>query len=284
MVTEAVDLSTKSTFQLVEITFVGGALRLTDLDSDYDFNGFTYSSQPDMEVQIPTNSGTLEQVEARIALPVSLSFVDAYTSGAPHQPANVVVTEILLPEDGNAAPANINVLFKGLIVVGRRNAGGRPGRCVLAALPLKARLDIALGEPCNHQCQLRLGNAGCTIDLTIGDRTKVATVLTILGTKITVNPAQIPTGLVDRLFHRGYVHLNGLYIGIQDWRNEVNGTRSEFFLNRQPPASWLNQNITIVAGCAKDPESCNTRYNNLANFNGRGFAIPPYHPMYEDAP
>lgn len=284
MVTEAADLSSKSTFQLVEFVFTGGAFRATDLDSDYEFDGFNYSSIPDMEVKLPANTGTLENTaECLIALPSSAGFVADYTSGIPHQPATVKIIEILVPEEG-AAPSNINTLFKGLVVVGRRNPGGRPGRAVLAALPLKARLDVALGEPCNHQCTNRLGNAACTVDLTILDRTKVITVLTILGTKITCNPAQIPTGLVDRLYHRGFVHRNGLYIGVQEWRNEVFGTRSEFFLCRQPPASWLNQTVTLVAGCAKDPDSCNLRFANLANYNGRGFAIPPYHPNYEDAP
>ena len=51
---------------------------------------------------------------------------------------------------------------------------------------------------------------------------------------------------------------------------------------RRPPDNWLNKTVTLFSGCDKSAEICLSRYNNRDNFAGYGYAVPAYHPNFED--
>ncbi len=281
---EAVDLSAKRPWTLVRFVHGGGSKAATNRDSDFSFGGVTYVSTPDMVVRLPDNDGLFRESPCTIQLPLEPDpdFTDRFTNGEPHASTTVTITEIIKGDaEDITASTNIFTVFQGLCVSGRRNVRGRKDIIEIKALPLKARLkSVSLGVPCNHQCAHRLGDAGCKVNMAVSNRTQTPTITDISGAKVTVS--SIPTGLGDRFFQRGYMLFEGLPIGIHDWRDEGNGDRLEFFMNRQPPANWDGEQVTIFAGCDKTQETCNGRFANLENFWGLGFAIPAYHPNYED--
>lgn len=278
---EAIDLSQKKPWTLVKFTHGGPTSpeAYTNRDSDYSLGGVDYQSTPDMEVELPENNGILQDQPLVVTLPLSedtADFTNRFTNGAPFAPTRVEVTEVQVAENAEGS-TTISTVFKGLCGEFVRNAENEPGLIRIEALPLKERIkDVALGVPANHQCVHRLGDAGCKATPT----TFNVAIASIDGSKVTITT--LTTGLQDRLFQRGYMKFEGLTVGIHDWRNEVNGNRLEFFMRRKPPDEWDGQTVQLVSGCDKTIETCRARYANEENFLGIGFAIPPYHPNFED--
>jgi len=60
-------------------------------DWTVDFEGYT--STPDMEVNLPANTGTFDSKELRITMPTD-AFTERAASGAPHSPIFVTVQEV----------------------------------------------------------------------------------------------------------------------------------------------------------------------------------------------
>jgi len=282
---EAIDLSQKTPFTLVKFTHGGPTSpeAFTNLDSDYSFGGVDYESTPSMEIQLPENDGILQDNPLTITLPVSedpAAFQNRYTSGEPFAVTTVEVIEIQRSENAEGT-LTVSTVFKGECGEYVRNAEGEPGLCRIEALPLKARIkEVALGLPCNHQCVNILGGPVCKVDMSVASRTLNVLITDIDGSKVTVSA--IPTGLGDRFYQRGDMTLEGLTISIHDWRDEINGNRLEFFMRRKPPEDWDGRTVVLRSGCDKTIETCRARYSNEANFLGIGFAIPPYHPNFED--
>lgn len=282
---EALDLPEKETWQYVKFINTGTGATLaayTDLDSNVEFEGTQYSSIPEMQVTLPDNNGLLNEAECEIALPILAGFATNISSGLPHPETRVEVVEFIRG-DGGATPSTVLRTFKGIITNAKRNARGLPGVVAIYAQPVKSRIQtITLGLPCMHHCINRLGDAACKVDMTGSPRKVNATVNTIDGRKVTIVAGPVPDGLGDRFYERGYLEFEGLQIMVRTWRDEVNGNKNEFFLARRPPLSWAGAQLVIFAGCDKTIETCRARYNNEENFNGAGFAMPAYHPNYED--
>lgn len=282
MVLNALDAPTKETWQFVKFTNASTAAVLatyTDRDSDTEFEGETYVSETALEVQLPENNGLLNESPCNLVLPVLAGFLTDVSSGAPHPPVYVDVVEFIRA-DGYSSVALRT--FSGLVAAVKRNATGRKNFVSMSALPVKARLQtITLGEPCNHQCINRLGDGRCGVALVAPPNRVVATLTSIDGTQVTV-ATSIQAGLEDRFYQRGFMRKDGLEIGIQIWRNESNGDKQVFFMNRRPPASWLTGQVDIFAGCDKTIETCRSRFNKEDRFNGRGYHMPAYHPNFED--
>jgi len=176
---------------------------------------------------------------------------------------------------------SISTVFKGQCGEYVRNFENEPGLIRIEALPLKERIKtVPLGLPAGHQCVNRLGDATCKVDMGVSSRTINRTISAIDGSNVTVSA--VPTGLGDRFYQRGHMTFEGLTIGIHDWRDELNGNELEFFMRRKPPDHWVGVTVQIMSGCDKTVETCRARYANEDNFLGIGFAIPPYHPSFED--
>lgn len=282
MVLNALDAPTKETWQFVKFTNAetGAVLAAyTDRDSDTEFEGQNYTSETALEVQLPENNGLLNEAPCNFVLPLLAGFLTDVSAGIPHPPVYVDVVEFIRA-DGYSSVALRT--FSGLVSAVKRNATGRRNFVSMSALPVKARLQtITLGEPCNHQCINRLGDGRCGVPLVAGPNKRTIQISAIDGTQVTVSTA-IDSGLQDRFYQRGFMRLNGLEIGIQVWRNESNGDKQIFFMNRRPPVSWIRINIELFAGCDKTIETCRSRFNNEERFNGRGYHMPAYHPNFED--
>lgn len=285
---EAIDLSQKKPFTLVSFVHGGGRKDVTNWDSDYSLGGIDYESVPAMTIQLPENDGIFSQGQLSVQMPLDQDindFTNRFTNSQPHAPTRVTVTEVIEPGAENPlASININTVFKGEAIEGKRNVGGQRGIVSFQALPLKSILrTISLGLPCNHQCIHNLGDLGCKVDLTISNRRLFPTIASIDGSVVTVNNnGAIPTGLDNRFFQRGFMTFEGLNVTIHDWFNEIAGDRLEFFMMRRPPDNWVGGVATLFSGCDKSDEVCLNRYNNRENFDGIGYAVPAYHPQYED--
>lgn len=282
MVLNALDAPVKETWQYVKFTNVATSAVLaayTDRDSDTDFEAVTYVSETSMEVQLPENNGLLNESPCNFVLPLLPGFPTDLTSGLPYPQVYVDVVEFIKAEGYSSVALRT---FSGLVAAAKRNSGGRKNYISISALPVKALLQtISLGEPCNHQCINRLGDGRCGVALVAPPNKQTITLASIDGTEVTATTA-ITGGLQDRFYQRGYMEKDGLQIGIQIWRNEVEGDKQVFFMNRRPPNSWLSGNVVLFAGCDKTIETCRSRYNNESQFNGRGYHMPAYHPNFED--
>jgi hypothetical protein len=282
MVLNALDLSVKETWQFAKFRNAAtGAViaAYTDRDSDTEFEGQIYTSETSMEIQLPENNGLLNESPCNFVLPLLAGFPTELTSGLPYPPVYVNVVEFVRGEGVSAVAMRT---FSGLVAAAKRNAAGRRNYISMSALPIKARLQtITLGEPCNHQCINRLGDARCQVPLISSPNKLIVQISAIDGTEVTVS-SPIPAGLEDRFYQRGFFQKDGLQIGIQIWRNELQGDKQVFFLNRRPPNNWVGVNLDLFAGCDKTIETCRSRFDNESQFNGRGYHMPAYHPNYED--
>lgn len=256
--------------------------RFTTLDSDYVFEGNEYASETRMTIGLPRNDGTLGEEPATITLPREQQFAQDITSGLRYPATEVRVIEI---QKGDGAIAT-SVLrpFVGLMTLARRKVGGRHSTVSISALPLKARLQqVALGLQCMQNCVNRLGDGFCKVAMNVSPKRLLNVVVTAIdGPKITLTNASIPSGLQDRFYQRGYIIKDGFEFEIRDWRNEVEGTKADFFLFRKPPSSWVGAAVTVFSGCDKTTGTCDSRYGNIANFKGAGAKMPAYNPVYED--
>jgi len=282
---EALDLASKESFILVAFTYGGGDAYFTDWTSDYTYLGKTYVSTPEMEVKLPVNDGMFSEQTCEVALPRSTDSADftyRISTGQPHTPVACKVIEITRALSSSAAQ-NTNVLFDGELEIAKRNHRGRRDKILLKSLTIKSKLaTISLGCPCNHTCDNRLGDAACKVNMATANRVVPGlTVDTIDGRELTILTNATVEAHPDRFFHRGYLKLNGLYIGIRDWRSS---DPLVFSLVRQPPTYWAGATISAVAGCDGSIDVCRDRFSNEDNFNGRGIAMPAYHPSFEDAP
>jgi len=284
---EAIDLSTKETYQLVSFVHAGGAAYYTDWTSDVSFGGNDYISTPDMEVKLPVNDGLFGENECRISIPLVMgdtdndTFASRVSNGQPHARINCTVREILKPTIPGPSQT-VNTLFVGAVHIVSSNPRQRQDKVMLRCLPIKARVaTVSMGIPCYHLCGNNLGDASCKVNLSTGQRTVAAVVESIDGREVTMETNGLLSASPDRFFHRGYIKFENLFIAIQDWRS---ATPLVFNMVRQPPAHWDGATVSVVAGCDKSVETCRARFSNEANFLGMGFAMPSYHPNFEDAP
>lgn len=282
--TKAIETSGKETWQLVLFTNKRTGVPLaayTDSDSDQVLSGQLYTSTPELEIKLPKNTGMIDPAPCNFILPIADVFTRRLTDGILTNPrVRVTVHEIIKAQ--NSTGSNLTT-FTGEVIGAAKNFQGRRDTLALSALSPKAMLDrIAIGIPCNHHCGNALGDRYCTVSFAVGERTKTPTITAIDGKKITVSAAGIADGNEDRFYAKGFMDFDGIRVMVQDWRNEIEGDKTEFFMQERVPDEWLNATVTLFSGCDKTIETCRFRYDNEVDFNGRGHAIPQYHPLFED--
>ena len=280
----AVTGSSKETWQLVRFTNKRTGVVLstyTDSDSDQIWAGQLYLSTPELEVKLPKNTGLIDPQPCNFILPIADTMTRRIVDGIlTNYRILVEVIEII---KADSVPGAAYVTFTGEVVGAKKNFSGRRDTIALSALSPKAMMDrILIGIPCNHHCGNALGDRYCLVDMGLGERTKNVQIDAIDGKMITVSGASIADGNGDRFYAKGYMDFDGITIMVQDWRDEIEGDKLEFFMMERVPDEWLNQVAVLFAGCDKTIETCRSRYNNEGQFNGRGFAIPSYHPLFEN--
>jgi len=288
MATEALDLPEKNTWQVVKFNQAADGVLLasfTDRDSDEVFEGVTYTSEPSMEVALAENDGMLSSdTPTKITLPAApiaasvafQTFLDRISSGQPYQTVEVNIAEITKGDGGTVSALKT---FRGECAFLDVNSKDDKDILVFEVLTDKQKLQpIKLGMPAEQQCVNALGDVRCKLDLS--PFTYNVTISDIDSKVVTVSG--IPDGLVDRLFMAGFLEFETLRIRIHNWRNEVEGDKTKLFMQERPPSHWDGEVVVLKAGCDKSKETCEGTFNNLDEFNGWGYAMPDYHPVYED--
>lgn len=279
----AIDQPMKRSFLLVTFSY-GDPLvvvKYTDRAGDY----LDFPAQPAMQVTVPQNDGTLDDKPCRVILPVD-AFSLRLSDGLPHAPVSLLVREIVLPAAGGEQQASALTLFRGRVTQVTRNYQNRADTVAIEALQAKSRLKVAMGLPCNHHCVFTLFGRGCTTNAfgepKLADEVQVGSLTLINGRKVTITG--LPAHPTDpKFWHRGYVRVGGtndLRILIRDWDGDVDATL--FHLASRPPSSWLGLPVFVIPGCDKTAETCASRWDNLENFGGYGYAIPAYNPVIEN--
>ena len=275
----ALDQADKESFFLVSFVNLVTAeafARFTTLDSDYVFDGQTYTSETRMTVKLPRNDGTLGEEAGIISIPYEHQFAQDITSGLRY-PATLVTVIEIVKGDG-AIATDVLYPFRGLMTLARRKLKARARTVTISALPAKARMQtIQLGLPCMKDCVNRLGDGNCKINMGVSPQQITRLVTEINGPRIVVS-GTTPT-VEDRFYQRGSVVRQGFDFMIREWRA---AEPNVFHLHRKPPDSWIGNSVVIFSGCDKSPDTCERRYNNIGQFKGAGIKMPAYHPVYED--
>jgi hypothetical protein len=243
-----------------------------------------FAATPEMDVEIPDNTGTFDEKEVRILLGVD-DFTGPVSSGLPHSPMFLKIEEVtagMFPGDAGSR----KILYRGRITRTIRNFQGRNDTVAFFSLPIKSRIDVPMGLQCNHHCAWRLFGRGCGLVETSHDQT--GQIASMDGKEITISAnagitAPIaPGGDNTRFWERGYLEKDGLTIGIHIWSIS---DPTVFVLRRRPPDSWLLagvNSIRFLPGCHKTVEDCRNVWNNEQHFGGFGYAMLPYNPLYQN--
>ena len=254
-------------------TDLGTQTKYTDWDQPF----LGAASEPRMSLSIPENTGTFDKRELRIVLPIDI-FTNRVSSGVPFSPMYVQVEELtqgLFTGDQSSQ----KILYSGRVIRTTRNYQGMNNKVGFFCLPIKSRIDISMGLPCNHHCAWTLFKGGCGV-------TPVSVAGEIDsqdGTEITVTTAGVttPGGTDARYWKRGYCEKDGLRISIRDYDGATDTTK--LYMARPVPSDWIggSGDITFVPGCDKTVETCRARWSGEEFFMGLGYAIPAYSPNFE---
>jgi len=261
------DISTAATFK-----------RFTNWDSDlvHPDSGETFSALPELAVEIPKITGMLKEKPFVIKVPIdSDNFFTQISSGEPFDRTEVRVWEWVQNEEQDTG--DILYLHYGIMMRVMQNADGSSAIIRIESEAPKMLMRGALGIVATHNCPWGLGDLNCDPDGTaidIESEFEVGEITAIDGVVVTL--ADIDPNVANRHFHRGYIQLGTLRIGIRDWESGA-----DFVLFRIPPARWLNEDVQVVPGCDKEHGTCDTLWSNTEHFGGIGYGIPDYHPVIE---
>ena len=277
--TKALARPEKEGFVLVTF-FHGDSLATQEKYTDWDQDFLGFSTEPRMSLSIPENEGTFDKRELRVTLPLDI-FTTRASSGVPHSPIFVIIEELtqgLFAGD----QASQKILYAGRVTRSIQNFQGQNGKAAFFALPVKSRLDVPMGLPCNHHCAWTLFKGGCGVLESSFE--EVAEIDSKDGTEITISDASmLASGAADpRYWKRGYAEKDGLRIAIRDYDGDVDTSKLQ--MADPVPIDWVggSGDIRFVPGCDKTVETCIARYSAEEFFMGLGYAIPAYQPNFED--
>lgn len=252
--------------------------RFTNWDSDlvHPDTGETFYSLPEMEVDIPKLTGMLKEKPLVVKVPQAADqFFDDISTGEPFDRTTVRVCEWAQTED--QSEGDHLTLFSGVMMRVFQNVDGTTAMIRVECEAEKMRMKGALGIVATHNCPWGLGDANCDpdgTDIDIESEFEVGVVDAIDGVVVTIS--ELDPNVTNRHFHRGYVRIGTLRIGIRDW---LSG--EDFVLFKIPPADWDSELIQVVPGCDKEHGTCDTLWSNTEHFGGIGYGIPDYHPVIE---
>jgi hypothetical protein len=241
MATESLDTPEKVTWQHVKFTDASSGAVLaafTDRDSDDTFEGVDYTSEPAMEVRLSVMDGMLSSDNpTKITLPATpinaesaaQTFLDRVSSGLPYPTVAVEIAETTIADP---YPKSVLKSFQGELEI--VDVNNKDDRDILEfeALSDKQKLqEVKLGEPCNLQCINWLGDSRCQVNLSTFTHT--LTISDIDGKVVTISSG-VPNSLGDGYFRAGYMEIGTLRIRIHNWRDEVEGDKTKFFMQERP--------------------------------------------------
>lgn len=291
------DLAKKEAVTFVEM-FYGSSptyVRYCDADEDTTFESNTYTSRPDLEVVLPTYTGMMQEKTCDVVLPivtagVTDSFVNNVSGGRAFSPITVRVVVRLVSYTPGSPVNYTQELFYGRVGISVRNYRNRKNQVALKCVTWKQESDRPCGFQANPQCYFQFQGRGCVVDSPPGSGTYISavtpsspasravTILSISRDLVTLTATPSGGPFTDYLFHRGYMELDGLKIGIREWDY---ASPTQFLMERPPPSSWSGAGVNLYQGCDKTLLTCMNRYGNDDFFGGFGAGIRDYNPVFE---
>lgn len=269
MVFEAAE---KQSFVAVEFEYGNPAdpdfARFTNWAQDLDLGvpPRKYSSAPELEIEFGLESGSLTDEKTTISMAMN-PFTMLLVSGEPSTPVIVRVFEY-----AKAGPeVDEELIYQGFVSIANANPRGRAGLVELECMTVKQRMVAKLGRVVGHLCPHRFGKKGCAFD--VAGETESGMLAAADGATATI------TGITDdeeRRWFRGYVRRGGIHIMVFEYT-----TGDAFQLVRNPPASWVGQEVDVVIGCDRSIERCR-ELGNEERFGAIGYGIPAYNPVIEN--
>jgi len=276
MATTELDTPTQSARWLLIFTWGSNTLRLTDRETDQTEAalGGVFTAAPSLEIELPANTGDLDERPLILrVLRDSNALFQALTSGESHAPVTVKIYEQISQASGSPYSTLFHYWGRFSRVVG--NTEGREGLVRIEALTLKSDLEIPMGLPCTPQCVWTLGDHNCLAILPLF----TGTVASLPQTSQAILTGVLPNA-DPHYYERGYLHLDGLRIGIAAWDG---ADPTLFTLRTKVPQAWIGQVVGVVPGCDKTIATCRSRYNREETFGGFGFGIPDHQPNIESS-
>lgn len=253
--------------------------------TDYERALTGHTSTPTMDVEVPDNTGTFGEKEARVVLPLD-AFTDRLSDGLPHSPVYVRIEQQLRGLSAGEAGTNL-VLFRGEVSRVVRNYQRRAGQVAISALSAKSRLDVPLGLQMNHHDEARIFGPLSGLDqATYQVQGQIAAIngkeITITTPRTDITNPTAPGGTNDRFWERGWIEKDGARIDIHVWSI---ADPAVFVLRERPPADWLlagTSSILFVPGTHGTIEDARDVWDNEDNFLGWGYATPDYSTILEN--
>lgn len=285
----------------------------TTWKSDFSWNGYTFLSEPAVEVQLPRQSGGLNQDPCIVELPLKrekvhpalFSMAAAVASSRALPKVQIEVMTLLV--DGN--DQRVIYQYEGTLERSRVNPDRKPGIVRMEfADELRLGLDrVSLGRRCDPECDAIFGGTGCghpnglgrtTYSLAMlwpnnaGEYQSAWVALSIdpdnaRVVHVQLNPVNYPSATLEERqktiseheeghWTGAYITCNSIKIAVQSW---IPGNPF-FTMARIPPASWDGAVGFLTVDCARTKEACTNR-GWSDRFNGLGFGIPAYNPALE---
>ncbi len=261
-------LPAKQHATLFLVSWHNTVVRYTDWTEDVISGGQTYTSEPRIGINLPRESGGVQEQPAKLTWPITIAPADTLTAQSVHAQVAVLVTELIPGDDTTLATR-----YFGWV---KRAAAGRRGDRNIASLRLesiKARFRSPLGIPAMRTCGWRFGDQNCQ-KVVVPDLQETGTIATLTDDVATITG--LTTTATPDYWLPGYLEVNGERVGIRRY-----DMPNVFYLRRRPPVSWVGQSVLATPGCVKTPMECNGTWDNLQHFTALGFKMPPRHPIIE---
>jgi hypothetical protein len=262
--------------------FPGGVVRLTTWPSDVSYGGNTFSSEAEMEIAVPPNTGALNERPIEVTLSE-----DSLEIGFVQAPVTLLLLQQVVPDtDDPTLSGEVSTVWTWAkaAVLGRitKNPRGRNGLQKLEFLSPKGRLRSDLGISSSAQCAWTLFDAQCQA-VWVPETATLSAIDADDPQRVTIadfNAAPVaPGGTAGRFYQDGHIMRDGLAIEIRDWDPAI---PSIFHLRRRPPTSWVGvaEGITLYPGCSKVPDVCGGRWGRLGTIGCFGIKTPNKNPVF----
>lgn len=284
------DSQNKEQFYIFDLQFGDPSLpswyRFTDWTRGVNVVGLSYDSVPELEVRWPNRDGGLTPEALALRVPTSIATFGRLAGPESIESVYLTVTSVLRSSTNDAEEERY-VEYTGRFHKAIDNYQGSQGVALLEFTDrLKGDLDVALGVPALHTCVWTFGNergSPCGLDVATFRQTATVNGTTSGGYIVSLSGLSVPTtpgggAGASGYWHRGYLELDGLRLGIREW---LAAAPSQFKMSEPVPDSWVGEDVTATPGCDKLLQTCQERWDREESFGGIGYAMVPYNPNLE---